>query len=125
MIRDHRANTVHKPSRTKQLVSGGNIDVIHDYGIVVRARNLYNPASHVLLIAGAYGYGTIAGVQICMEKADELYRFMQANGGEFECLISFSMTGSPPGLSQIEMIRPLRQRPRTVIEVPVDDLSAG
>lgn len=38
-----------------------------DYGIVIRTRNPFNPRTAIIIIAGAYGYGTWAGSEIIQQ----------------------------------------------------------
>jgi hypothetical protein len=38
-----------------------------DYGIIIRARNPFNPSRVVIIVAGAYGYGTWAGIDLIQQ----------------------------------------------------------
>jgi hypothetical protein len=40
-----------------------------DYGIIVRAVNPFNPAAEILVIAGAYGYGTWGGAELISNES--------------------------------------------------------
>jgi hypothetical protein len=38
-----------------------------DYGIIIRARNPFNPKRAVIIVAGAYGYGTWGGIHLIQQ----------------------------------------------------------
>jgi hypothetical protein len=40
-----------------------------DYGIIIRARNPFNPGKTLIIFAGAYGYGTWGGVHLALEDS--------------------------------------------------------
>jgi hypothetical protein len=96
------------PSVSSATVSGKDVDVIRDYGLIIRTKNPFNARREVLIISGAYGYGVIAGMQVCLEEASLLQDFLSRNSEGLECIVSYSITDSPPGLANIELIRPLR-----------------
>jgi hypothetical protein len=39
-----------------------------DYGIIIRARNPFNRRKGIIVIAGAYGYGTWGGVRLALDE---------------------------------------------------------
>jgi hypothetical protein len=103
-ILDLETSKTYAPSKETKRVSGKNVDVVRDYGLIIRAKNPFNPKRNILVISGAYGYGVIAGVQVCLEKAAELHK-MHPEG--FEAIVKYSMTEGPPGITEIETMRPL------------------
>ena len=107
VVRDLVKAIQYKPSRETDHVS--NVDIVRDYGIIIRARNPFRSDRAILLIAGAYGYGVIAGMQVCVKNADRFKRFLRQHPDGFECIVSYSMTERPPGISRIEMLRPLSE----------------
>lgn len=44
-----------------------------DYGIIIRARNPFEPSKALIVVAGAYGYGTWGGIDL-MQQGDFLQR---------------------------------------------------
>lgn len=68
------------------------LDHMTDYGVIVRARSPFNPERAVVVISGAYGYGTWAGVQVS-QSADFLQRCAE--------LDAESRTQPPPGLRPV------------------------
>jgi hypothetical protein len=107
MLVDSMTNTEYKSTVETVRVSGREVEVVRDYGLIVRARNPFNPKRSILMLVGAYGYGIVAAADVCLENAQTLETFLKGAEHGFECLVSYSMTGGPPGLSKIEFIRAL------------------
>jgi hypothetical protein len=107
IVLDRLTDTIYRPELSSVSVSGRRLDRVHDYGIILRTKNPFNAGRHILLLMGAYGYGTLAAVQACLDEAKELEVHSQRLEGQFECLVSYSMSGGPPGLVKIESVRKL------------------
>lgn len=75
--------------------------VVHDYGVLIRARNPRNPRSWIVIIAGCLGYGTWAGVQLTQSR-----QLAQAPM-EFECIFRVQAEGGSP--TQLTIITGARQ----------------
>jgi hypothetical protein len=74
-IRDTASAESHGTSRSAATVDTSyTASVDTDYGIIVRARNPFNPAKWLVIFAGAYGYGTWGGVELAMSDATFLER---------------------------------------------------
>jgi hypothetical protein len=66
-----------------------------DAGVIKRMPNPLEPARQVLIIAGSFGHGTLAGAQLCRDK-DFLKDRIVASGGPFECLFTTEVVGDEP-----------------------------
>ena len=51
-----------------------------DYGVIARVRNPFNPSRTLVMISGAYGYGTWAGVEL--SRTDDFLRRCEALDSE-------------------------------------------
>jgi len=78
-----------------------------DYGLVVRARNPFNPRASILIIAGSSGYGTWAGTRLITEPSalDET----AASGHSFECVFTTDVLDRNPQATEALVIRKLNQ----------------
>jgi hypothetical protein len=57
-----------------------------DYGLLVKARNPFNPRTSILIIAGSSGYGTWAGTRLITEPST--LDITAASGDSFECVFT-------------------------------------
>jgi hypothetical protein len=110
IIVDSKTNETHSPNMKTQRVSGKNVDVGTDYGLIIRVKNPFNPKRNILMISGAYGYGVVAGIQVCIAQASELHK-KYPHG--FEAIVEYSMTEGPPGIAKIKTERSLFSRRRS------------
>lgn len=79
--------------------------VMHDYGVLIRARNPREPDNWIVIIAGCLGYATWAGVHLA--QAPEISRAPT----EFECVYRVQTdSGSPTQLTIITGARRLKGR---------------
>ncbi|NUW39049.1 hypothetical protein [Nonomuraea rhodomycinica] len=60
-------------------------EVVVDYGIIVFAENPFNPRRRMLIVAGGYGYATLAGLRILDDKRFLAHPVVRS-GKPFECL---------------------------------------
>lgn len=85
-------------------------EAVVDYGIIVFAENPFDDRRRVLVVAGVYGYATLAGVMLLNDPAfldDPVVR----SGLPFECLYEAEVVGNI-------VIRPRRERWRTRLLPP-------
>jgi hypothetical protein len=109
---DRETGETYVRSKERARVSGRPTETIRDYGIVASARNPFNPKARVLYLAGTSSHGTMAAVQACIEKADQIVRHAKSYTNEcFECLVEYTGTAGPPGLVSIKFVRPLTEQP--------------
>lgn len=105
-----------------------------DYGIIIRARNPFNPGKTLIIFAGAYGFGTWGGVSLALDDSflqscaqlelhnrhraslmsmlNRLKRFLGAPAADlkcsqFECILSVSVFDQRPHAPEIIAFRPL------------------
>jgi hypothetical protein len=91
------------PLRLQPDIVGGR--VMHDYGVLIRARNPREPSSWIVIIAGCLGYATWAGVHLVQTP-----EILQAPT-EFECVYRVQTdSGSPTQLTIITGARRLESR---------------
>lgn len=76
----------------------------NDFGVVVRAPNPFGTGTTVLIVAGAFGHGTWAGVRFAISK-EFLRQAREGGGPSIECLI------------EADIVRDTPQAPRIVIPV--------
>jgi hypothetical protein len=66
-----------------------------DAGVIKKIANPFDETHHVLIIAGSFGHGTLAGAQLCREE-----KFLNdpivASGEPFECLFTTEVIGDEP-----------------------------
>jgi hypothetical protein len=115
-------------------------DIHDDYGIIIRARNPFNPSRWLIIIAGAYGYGTWGGVKLalkdeflqqCHELEAKLNPDIQRSGfrgwfdsdgrhhwskakmlwPQFECIYRVQVFDGRPRRTDIVVFRPLGDLP--------------
>jgi len=85
-------------------------DHMTDYGVIVRARSPFNADRAVVVISGAYGYGTWAGVQVSkrkefLERCEELdAENRHAPGRGLRRLRSLFRRSAVPRWAQIECL---------------------
>jgi hypothetical protein len=87
-IKDQKTGTVYRPS------DPGERD-IHDVGLIKLVPNPFDTRRKVLLIAGAFGHATFAGVKLTGQK-DFLKHPLIAAGSLFECLFSVDIVANEP-----------------------------
>lgn len=104
-----------------------------DYGVITRVRNPFNPDRTLVVISGAYGYGTWAGVQLSrtedfLRRCESLDSARRGGGvvgawlrrgshgskasgarwAEFECLFKVDVYDKEPQRTEILRFRPIR-----------------
>ena len=110
-------------------------DHMTDYGVIIRARNPFSPDRALVVISGAYGYGTWAGVQVT-QRPDFLARCTELDAmnhqaapgprrrwspgvllglrtaavpdwAEVECLVKVDVIDRRPQTAEIVLFRPI------------------
>jgi hypothetical protein len=78
-----------------------------DYGLLIKARNPFNPRTSILIIAGSSGYGTWAGTRLITEPSelDET----AASGDSFECVFATDVLDRNPQATKMLVIRKLNE----------------
>lgn len=78
-----------------------------DYGLLVKARNPFNPRTFILIIAGSSGYGSWAGTRLITEPSalDET----AASGDSFECIFANDVLDRNPQATEALVIRRLNE----------------
>jgi hypothetical protein len=101
-IRDTQSGKTYSYSRTLLGPADGT-----DYGLLVRAKNPFNPRTSILIIAGSSGYGTWAGARLITEPSalDET----AASGDSFECLFAADVLDRNPQATEALVIRKLNE----------------
>jgi hypothetical protein len=101
-IRDTQSEKTYSYSRTLLGPADGT-----DYGLLIRARNPFNPRTSILIIAGSSGYGTWAGARLITEPSalDEI----AASGDSFECLFAADVLDRNPQATEALVIRKLNE----------------
>jgi AraC-like DNA-binding protein len=79
-----------------------------DYGLLIKARNPFNPRTSILVIAGSSGYGSWAGTRLITEPSalDET----AASGDSFECVFATDVLDRNPQATEALVIRKLNER---------------
>jgi hypothetical protein len=117
VVDDTATGDRYTPSREQATVSGRPAEIRHDYGVIVSARNPFNLRRRVLYCSGTGGRGTMAAVEVCLERAAELMRrsrrFRRSRDGAFECLVESESAAGPPGVVTVVLLRrlPAPRRP--------------
>lgn len=110
--------------------AGANLD----YGIIIRANNPFNPSTTIVIIAGAFGYGSWGGANLALreeflEKCNELIaqtvspRYSRGKKSlilfqkrrswvQFECIFQVGVYDKRPHDPQDLVLRPLERRPK-------------
>jgi hypothetical protein len=74
-----------------------------DAGVIKKMPNPLDKDRQVLIIAGSFGHGTLAGVRLCRER-----RFLSdprvASGQPFECLFTTEVLGDNPRRDRTEIV---------------------
>jgi hypothetical protein len=81
-----------------------------DYGVIIRTTNPFNPNGFIVIISGAYGYGTWAGVRLTMDaefirRCAELDRRAHSNWAAIECMLEVRVTDRRPEAPRIKILR--------------------
>jgi len=80
--------------------------VDQDVGVIKMMPSPFGTDNRIMIIAGAFGYGTLAGVKLTRQK-----KFLQhpliANGGLFECLFHVDIVADEPLPAEIHVVYPL------------------
>jgi hypothetical protein len=78
-----------------------------DYGLLIKAKNPFNPRTSALIIAGSSGYGTWAGTRLITEPSalDET----AASGDSFECAFATDVLDRHPQTTEILVTRKLHE----------------
>jgi len=67
---------------------------VRDYGILVRAPSPYDRTKHVLILAGAHGFGSMAAAVVAFQEEGSLQRKASISAVGFECLIYIERDGT-------------------------------
>jgi hypothetical protein len=79
-----------------------------DAGVIKRMPNPLDKARQVLIIAGSFGHGTLAGAKLCRDK-DFLKDRIVASGGPFECLFTTEVVADEPVRTEVVAIAALKE----------------
>jgi plasmid maintenance system antidote protein VapI len=101
-IRDSQTGQIYSP---RSLRRGAGTD----FGIVIKARNPFNPQNSVMIIAGSFGYGSWAGARIVTDPAI-LEQHLESPGVSFECLFATEVVDRSPQATEILIVRELAER---------------
>jgi hypothetical protein len=73
-IRNKDRSSVYKPA-------GDNNKLVYDVGFAVRARNPWNRERSIIIVAGSYGYGTVAAMRYITEPSTlgDLRKYLDRN----------------------------------------------
>lgn len=76
---------------TEYSASDPGATTVLDYGVIARGRNPNNPASTVLVLAGAHGLGTQAAADVSLSDSDEenVHDLFSRHERGFECLVRY------------------------------------
>jgi hypothetical protein len=77
-----------------------------DYGIIIRARNPFNRRKGVIIIAGAYGYGTWGGVRLALDE------------GFLERCAEFEVAATPSPVEPRRLYRKTFERVARILGAP-------
>jgi hypothetical protein len=108
-IHDQRTGAVFSPRLTSN--SLGQAQVKTDYGLLVKAPNPFQQGSHVLIIAGSFGYGTWAGVRLAQDET--FLRQKGVSSGPVECIYETDVAEDAPQQVRLVLVRPLRDASMT------------
>jgi hypothetical protein len=102
-IRDTQTGRTYKHSPTLLAPGDGT-----DYGLLVKAKNPFNPRTSILIVAGSSGYGSWAGTRLITEPSalDET----AASGEPFECVFATDVLDRNPQATEALVIRKLNER---------------
>jgi len=106
-------STTGKQYRPERLRDRGSFS---DYGIVVLAPNPFNPKTHVLVVAGLYGYGSWAGARLVTQE-EFARNDLVVSGTPFEAMFTVDVVDQTPQHVSLVTMRPLSaKRPSPEIE---------
>lgn len=99
MARDQKRPAIYRPT-----IKNGK--VLIDYGIVARAPNPFDPDKSVVLLAGAYGYGTWGAVRFAQSPRflNQLKR-LPKEASTIECLFGVEVVRESPQNIRPEFVR--------------------
>jgi hypothetical protein len=103
-IHDAAKNREYVPSRRTDT---NEIDV--DYGMIIKAKNPFDPSKQVLVIAGSWGYGTWAGARFTSSK-EFIEDPVVLDSKSFECLIETDVVLRTPQDIRVVFLRPLEDK---------------
>jgi hypothetical protein len=92
-----------KQYRPERLQDRGSFS---DYGLVVLAPNPFNPKTHVLVVAGLYGYGSWAGARLVTQE-DFARNDLVVSGTPFEAMFTVDVVDQTPQHVSLMTMRPL------------------
>ena len=78
-----------------------------DYGVILRARNPFAADKEVMIIAGSFGHGTIAGTRYVTSPAFLALPASKARGA-LECLVETDVVRDAPQSIRLMVARPIR-----------------
>ena len=81
-------------------------ELVRDYGLIVRSANPYGPSKHVLVLAGSYGFGTMAAARYATSK-EFLEDPIVANAKAIECVVSADIVRDEPLNLRLVAVREL------------------
>lgn len=111
-IVDRRRDEVHNPKMVNDPTSAEAFRLVEDYGLVIRARNPFNPESSVLIICGSFGFGSWAGAQLIRTTSFLKDRLVTAQV-PIECLFRTEVVDHTPQAPELLRIRSLDDREAT------------
>lgn len=101
-----------RPMEVRDLESGGEPYVAQpdrDYGIIVRTSNPFNPDRGVVIIAGAYGYGSWGGAFLVKDaKFLNRCRGIDTNSNPLECIFRVGVYNGRLDVPEIIILRRIR-----------------
>lgn len=101
-IRDIRAGTTYSYGPALLRPADGI-----DYGLLIKARNPFNPRTSILIVAGSSGYGSWAGTRLITEPS--ALDGTAASGEPFECVFSTDVVDRSPQATEPLVIRTLEE----------------
>ena len=81
--------------------------VITDFGVIIKAKNPWNPRNNIICIFGCYGFGTWAGVRLLSNPG--LLSYNETKLPSFECLFKISVRNDHPREAEILFVRGISQ----------------
>jgi hypothetical protein len=82
-----------------------------DYGILIKAPSPYQEGKHVVILAGAYGFGCMAAGYLAVNEIAQMADLSRKFPNGFECIVSYRQSGGAPTPTEKDLIvlnRPLR-----------------
>ncbi|MEV4516790.1 hypothetical protein AB0K00_48535 [Dactylosporangium sp. NPDC049525] len=84
---DNNRNAVRDLVHGQNYLVASDATEIRDYGILVKAPSPYQEGRHVIITAGAHGYGCIAAGHLAVTAERHMYRLSRDYPQGFECVV--------------------------------------